>query len=467
MKGFAVRFSDISRWSPASFTNESWHWPADVIRPLSHALTPHIEALDRAESESTSLATLRFDGSMERRKESSTSLKGKLFRAGPGNVVYSKIDVRNGAIGVIPKHLGDLAFTSEFPIYCVDSQQILADYITLVFRSAAFLRTINGMVSGASGRKRVMPADLLRVDIPQPPIATQRAIVAHWDIAQNHAANMAREAEIIERKGHTAFLAGLGLSAPNQHLRQRAFAVRWSDTERWGLEWHQQRLDGLDLNSGKYSAVPLGELLDRVQYGTSDKANTENHGVTVLRMNNIFDGRIDTTTLKHVLLSKYDIDRWRLNNGDILIIRTNGSRDLVGTCAVFDLDGEYVFASYLIRLIANRSKALPDFVSALLNSTIGRSQIDATSRQIMQNNINSEELKSLRIPLPPLPVQAALAAGLASARQQANAMRTQARERRETARAEVEAMIRGHMPAPTTAPSATPLPQEERGKQKL
>ncbi|ARK52068.1 hypothetical protein BOC36_01945 [Burkholderia pseudomallei] len=200
--------------------------------------------------------------------------------------------------------------------------------------------------------------------------------------------------------------------------------------------------------------MPLGELLDGVQYGTSDKANTEKRGVTVLRMNNIVDGRIDLRDLKHVPLQQKDVDRWRLNVGDILVIRTNGSRDLVGTCAVFHAAGDYVFASYLIRLVVDKARAVPEFVAAVINSAAGRAQINAVSRQIMQNNINSQELRGLRIPLPPLTVQSELVAKFNTARQRADALRAQADKRRDACREEVEAMILGHRPVLVEAAQA-------------
>ncbi len=463
MKGFALKFSDLNNWAIPGQSIAAACPPGWRPLKLGHILQ-QVEHRDRiAPDRQYAMAGVKWYGEGVFLRETVPGAgmsASQVYPLMPGALIYNRLFAWKASFAVVPGCAAEWHVSTEFPQFSVDPALATPEFLRLFCLTQPTLDAVNRASAGSAAvsRNRLKESAFLHLDIALPPIATQRAIVAHWDMAQTHAANMEREAEGIEREGDAAFLAGLGLSAPNQHARQRAFAVRWSDTERWGLEWHQQRLDGLDLNSGKYSAVPLGELLDRVQYGTSDKANTENHGVTVLRMNNIVDGRINTTNLKHVLLSKDDIDRWRLNNGDILIIRTNGSRDLVGTCAVFDLDGEYVFASYLIRLIANRSKALPDFVSALLNSTIGRSQIDATSRQIMQNNINSEELKSLRIPLPPLPVQTALAAGFASARQQANAVRAQAHKRRETTRAEIEAMILGHMPAPTTAPSATPLP---------
>ena len=76
--------------------------------------------------------------------------------------------------------------------------------------------------------------------------------------------------------------------------------------------------------------------------------------------------------------------------GDILINRTN-SKELVGKCGVFQAEGEYVFASYLIRVRVDNSRVLPEYLAYAINSPLGRQQVDALSRQIIgQANINSQ-----------------------------------------------------------------------------
>ena len=132
-----------------------------------------------------------------------------------------------------------------------------------------------------------------------------------------------------------------------------------------------------------------------------------------------------------------------LEDGDILIIRTSGSRDLVGTCAVFHEEGNYVFASYLIRLRTDREKADADFVSWFINSSLGRQQVDAISRQIMQNNINSEEIQSLQIPLPPLDVQKAIVQRVEVGRKAIAREREAADLKKQEIEAEIEALILG------------------------
>jgi type I restriction enzyme S subunit len=105
-----------------------------------------------------------------------------------------------------------------------------------------------------------------------------------------------------------------------------------------------------------------------------------------------------------------------LKKGDLLFNRTN-SKELVGKCDVFREDGNWVFASYLIRVRLDEDKALPLFVSDFLNTPAGRIQIDRVSRQIIgMSNVNAEELRDLLIPLPPLHVQRTLINEMEAAR---------------------------------------------------
>ena len=70
--------------------------------------------------------------------------KGWLYLAEPGDVIYSKIDVRNGAVGLVPAHMSRGAVSSEYPVYQVQPDVALGEYIKLVFRTSHFRQVING-----------------------------------------------------------------------------------------------------------------------------------------------------------------------------------------------------------------------------------------------------------------------------------------------------------------------------------
>ena len=143
----------------------------------------------------------------------------------------------------------------------------------------------------------------------------------------------------------------------------------------------------------------LKSSLSMVQYGISVRAIEEAIGVPMLRMANLQDDTWDVGELKYIELSAEEKKKYLLQPGDILFNRTN-SKELVGKCCVFNLKGDYVFASYLIRVRVCETRLLPEYVTSFLSSNLGRLQIDAVSRQIAgMTNINAEEIRALFIPM--------------------------------------------------------------------
>jgi len=89
----------------------------------------------------------------------------------------------------------------------------------------------------------------------------------------------------------------------------------------------------------------------------------------------------------------------------------------VGKCEVFCQPGDWVFASYLIRVRLRSDEVLPQFASDFLNTASGRLQIDRLSRQIIgMTNINAEEIKEILLPVPSPQRQRELVDAMDSAR---------------------------------------------------
>lgn len=153
-----------------------------------------------------------------------------------------------------------------------------------------------------------------------------------------------------------------------------------------------------------------------VQYGCSALARNDPIGVPILRMNNLQDEGLDLSDLKYIELGEDALESYRLIPGDLLFNRTN-SKELVGKCEVFEEQGDWVFASYLIRIRAKEDLVIPRFIADFLATNSGRLQIDRLSRQIIgMTNINAEELRQILLPLPPPHNQVQLVAAMNAAR---------------------------------------------------
>ncbi|WP_084696378.1 restriction endonuclease subunit S [Maribacter thermophilus] len=147
--------------------------------------------------------------------------------------------------------------------------------------------------------------------------------------------------------------------------------------------------------------IKLGDVIDKPRYGTSKKCSLEVKGIPVLRIPNIGSGIINTDELKYASFEEKEISTLKLKEGDILTIRSNGSVDLVGKCALITKkDINYLYAGYLIRLRPNHEKINSKYLLHCLSSHSLRVQIESKAKSTSGvNNINSGELASLEIPL--------------------------------------------------------------------
>lgn len=362
--------------------------------------------------------------------------------------IYNRLFAWKGSFAVVSREHNHCFVSNEFPQFVPDRQRLLSQYLYLFCMCDSTNRSVCSASTGSAAvsRNRFKEEFFYDFDIPLPPLPVQEKIVSRWQNVRRQVFAARRRADEVMAKVDARFCKDLGLAAPATRDLPKVLAVPWTRVIRWGVSYNQHAQTAVDLTQGKYPVVDLGSVLAFVQYGTSEKANTEGKGTPIVRMNNIKDGRLNLGDLKHIELSTRERSSLLLDHDDILINRTN-SKELVGKCAVFHEDAEYVFASYLIRLRVDPVQADPQFVSHALNTALGRQQIDAVSRQIIgQANINTEEIRALQIPLPRVTTQRGIMERVQEGRAKADALRTEGDELAAQATTEVEEMILGTRP---------------------
>jgi type I restriction enzyme S subunit len=158
---------------------------------------------------------------------------------------------------------------------------------------------------------------------------------------------------------------------------------------------------------GSWRLAPLGLLLTDLQYGTSKRSAYDTDGTPVLRIPNLSGGILRTDDLKFADLGPREAAALSLRIGDLLMIRSNGSVGLVGlAAAVTEQAVGMAYAGYLIRLRTDAEFLLPSYLRLALASPDVRRQIELPARSTSGvHNINSSEVRSLAVPLPPIDEQ--------------------------------------------------------------
>ena len=250
-----------------------------------------------------------------------------------------------------------------------------------------YLNSFNyaGYVNGTT-RLKLTRASMDTIPIPLPPLAEQQRIVdrieslfAKLDEAKEKAQAVVdsfetRKAAIL----HKAFTGEL--------------TAKWREEHGVGMEsWKKKR---------------LSDVVTEFKYGTSEKSDYNNKGIPVLRIPNIGDNGIDLSDIKYLNHRNVDSES-QIHEGDILIIRSNGSRDLVGKAVLVpELGCEYAYASFLIRAKPNHSIINAHYLTIFLNSTDARGQMFRRAKSSAGiNNINTKELGAISLTVPSLPEQ--------------------------------------------------------------
>jgi len=144
--------------------------------------------------------------------------------------------------------------------------------------------------------------------------------------------------------------------------------------------------------------------VEAIEYGTSQKSSHGAAGVPVLRIPNIApSGTIDVRDLKYASFSQKDIERYSLKEGDILLIRSNGSLSLVGQAAKVGKEQEgFAFAGYLLRM-RPKEGVLSDYLLEVVRSDYFLKMVKASARSSTGiNNLSASRLAEFEVPLPSL-----------------------------------------------------------------
>lgn len=275
-----------------------------------------------------------------------------------GSIGYSAIidDLYGHDFAIIPANLAKITPNKEV----IDSR-----YLHRYLTSDSAIRYFQKIAS-KTAQPALSLSKIKALEIPLPPLAEQRRIAAILDQADELRQKRQQAIEKLDQLLQATFIDMFGDPVSNPK--------------------------GWELGC-------IGDMLESVKYGSSDKATLEGE-IPILRMNNLtYSGEMDLRDLKYITKAQAD-DKYLVKEGDVLFNRTN-SKELVGKTAVYVGPEPMAYAGYLVR---GRTKGnyAPEYISAFLNSPWGKEKLQSMCKSIVgMANINAKEFQSIVLPIPP------------------------------------------------------------------
>lgn len=409
-KAFAVRFASVKRWDPNSFHAIEWHWPLSVMKPIGSVLVPRKEKVDRNNNGFSELMpiTIHFDGSIEPRKVSGDKeYTMDLFWVRPGDIVASKIDLKNGAVAVIPDNWNTAVVTNHFAVYEPDLNQIVPKYFHMLIQAQFFKEHLWRNKVGAEGRKEVKLEFFESQEIPIPPPPIQQKIVAYWEKETQKIDDELCALEQAESQITLNILSGAGIKINLGKQLPPVLRKRFSDFERWGVGFNRYswKLSNL-ITSSSFDCSPLSHF---AWINPAINLNLDDSDlVSFIPMEAVDDkdGIVSAAKTKKLIQVKSGYTRFM--EGDVLWAKITPCMQNGKSAVVQDLMNGVGFGSTEFHILRSKNKDFlrNEFIHLILRlPEIRRAAMRYFVGSAGQQRVPKEFLEDLHFPIPPINLQ--------------------------------------------------------------
>lgn len=160
----------------------------------------------------------------------------KQFIIKTGEFLLSKIDARNGAVGIVPDSCDGAIITGNFWSFKIDSDLIKPEFLTLLATTKYFTKIFDSASNGTTNRHYLQEDLFLNIEIPLPTIEKQREIVEEYNKLCQTAVNLKKQAVGILEEFSSIFKFKLGIQTNANEASKVGFrTIPFSKITKWSI----------------------------------------------------------------------------------------------------------------------------------------------------------------------------------------------------------------------------------------
>lgn len=342
------------------------------------------------------------NGGVERRERNNVLGKNigtkKQYVISEGQFIVSKIDARNGAMGIVPKELNGAIVTQDFLPYDINTTLINPEYFVLVCTTKPFIEFCQSCSSGTTNRQRVNEEDFLNIRIPVPKLKEQGVIVNNYNSLIFKALAIEKKCEKNEESIKKYLNTALGLLRVKKTNVSSLSFIHFKDTL---VRWDAYLIDeGL---TSCYPVVTLGSISHDIATGTTPPTSNKEYfgGEIKFFTPSDINGIMYLSKSERFITRKAVDDRKArlFHESDLLFVGIGSTIGKVG------LVNDKVVSSnqQITGITLDTTRILPEYAFYYLtyNKDISTAKQSKTTLPIM----NQEKIAKIPIPLPKIDKQ--------------------------------------------------------------
>lgn len=300
------------------------------------------------------------------------------FIARSGQLILSRIDARNGAIGLVPPTLDGAAVTNDFPVFDVNRSRIEATFLNWLSKTPHFVELCKRASEGTTNRVRLQETRFLNLEIPVPPLAEQQRIVASIE-------------ELAVKIAEARWLRGAS-RAEAEALIGSSVSALFPDSAIW-----KSVHDAVSKRKGAVRSGPFGSQLLHEEFVKS--------GVAAIGTRDVHVNHFELCGGWFVTQAKFEtFSRYQVFPGDLLCTIVGAS---IGRFCVVPDSVPLAFTTKHVQALTLETNIVdPHFASYVLNfHQCCRDSLFSQVEGSAQPSLNAGKILATRFPIPPLPEQ--------------------------------------------------------------
>lgn len=227
--------------------------------------------------------------------------------------------------------------------------------------------------------------NITKKEIPIPPLNEQQRIVERIESLL---------AKLDEAKEKAQEVVD-GFETRKAAILHKAFSgeltVKWREKNGVSFgDWHTKLFD---------------ECIEKMQNGLAKRKGSAGVPYVVLRLANLSDDGFITDDLREIVLDEKEQKSYKLNIGDVVMVRVNGSKDNVAKQILVTENNLWAFCDHIIRIKYNEY-VLPEYMVLYSKSEAYKVYVkDNIVSSAGQNTISRKGMARLSIPVPSIEEQ--------------------------------------------------------------
>ena len=469
-----VRFKRIDNWSVSHILGMNMgyneKYPLVSIGQIITKSTKPIEIEDNTSYKQITLKTNGGGAVLRDVKQGRNIGIKRQYLVSAGQFIMSKIDARNGAFGVVSLDLDGAVVTADFPVFDVDKERVLPEYLALTSSTASFVRFAQSCSRGTTNRQRIDVNLFLSQKIPLPTLEEQQALVTSYKNKIEQSENLERQAAQKEQYIEDYLLTELGIkrkdykvhepttamvSEPqveyvvgNQQIADRENTyhfgdetkkeykylkfVRFKDVERWDVPFFSQKSTVL----GIYKIISMGQCIDNFMKDTMynslriDTSNYPNDRFQYIGMEDIEKGTgilIEERIVKGISIKSQTV---RVPRNYFLYGKL---RPYLNKYWYNESDNDNIVCSSEFFVFSIKQSINPYYFKYYLSSSSVQRQISSAFRGARMPRINEDTFKAIEVPIPPIGIQNEIVEHINKQKEQTKLLKRQADDLRKGA----------------------------------